>query len=91
MKILWFSNKVLSDKDTGNSGTWLDAMAQRLVMTGEVRLCNVTMGMVKTPTRQDAGPINQWIVPTTTLGRFGLPNTHIVAGITKLVNEVSPA
>jgi len=82
---------VLSDKDTGNSGTWLDAMAQRLVMTGEVRLCNVTMGMVKTPTRQDAGPINQWIVPTTTLGRFGLPNTHIVAGITKLVNEVSPA
>jgi hypothetical protein len=56
MKIFWFSNKVFSDKDTGSTGTWLDAMAHSLVATGQVELCNIAMGSVKAPTRQDAGP-----------------------------------
>jgi len=90
VKILWLSNKILSDKDTGNTGTWLDAMAHRLVATGEIELCNVAIGAVRVPTRQDTGPIHQWIVSAAATGRDGLPPEQIVAGIIKVVNDVAP-
>lgn len=90
MRILWFSNKVFSVKDTGGTGTWLDVMANSLVATGQVELCNIAMGSVKAPTRQDAGPIHQWIVPAAAVGRGGLPPSRIVAGIIKVVNDVAP-
>jgi glycosyltransferase involved in cell wall biosynthesis len=90
MKVLWLSNKVLSDKDDGSTGTWLVAMAHSLVATGEVELCNVSMGKVKVPTRQDAGPCRQWIVPGIKTGRAGLPPARIVAGIISVVNDVAP-
>ena len=90
MKILWFSNKVFSDNDTGSTGTWLDAMAQSLLATGEVELCNIAIGKVKAPTRQGAGPIHQWVVPAAATGRDGLPPARIVAGIIKVVNDVAP-
>lgn len=63
MRILWMSGKVLSDTDDGSTGTWLEAMAQRLYETGQVELVNVTEGRVKKSIRQDYGSIQQWIVP----------------------------
>jgi glycosyltransferase involved in cell wall biosynthesis len=90
MKVLWFSNKVFSDQDTGSSGTWLHAMAHSLITTGKVELCNIAMGAVKVMTRQDAGLIRQWIVPTAKPGRDGLPSSQIVTGIIDAVNDFSP-
>jgi glycosyltransferase involved in cell wall biosynthesis len=63
MKILWLSDKVLSDQDDGSSGTWLQAMADRLSATGQVELGNIAQGAVANLVRQDAGAIQQWIVP----------------------------
>jgi len=90
MKILWFSNKVFDGKDIGNTGTWLDAMVQRLVANKDVELCNVTAGNVKAPTQQDVGPITQWIVPAVVPRRDGLPPADIVTEIVKIVADFSP-
>jgi glycosyltransferase involved in cell wall biosynthesis len=90
MRVLWFSNKVLSDRDTGSTGTWLGAMAQALVASSKVELCNVSTGAVHAPVRQDAGPIRQWVVPAARLGRDGLPPGPITAGIIEVVKGLAP-
>lgn len=90
MRVLWFSNKVLSEKDTGSTGTWLGAMAQALVASGQLELCNVSTGAVNAPVRQDAGPIRQWVVPAARLGRDGLPSRPITGGIMEAVQGLAP-
>jgi glycosyltransferase involved in cell wall biosynthesis len=91
MQILWLSNKVLSEQDNSATGTWLDAMAQGLVRSGEVELGNIAQGSVERTTRQDYGPIRQWIVPSSAkLGRDGLPSLKTVDAIIKATEEFSP-
>jgi len=90
MRVLWLSNKILSEKDDGATGTWLDAMAQALVCSGEVQLGNIAQGKVARLTRQDCGAIHQWIVPAHNPGRDGLPPKSVVAEIVKAVGEFSP-
>lgn len=90
MKTLWLSNTILSDLDSGGTGTWLGAMARSLVAAGEIELCNITMGTVKTLTRNDAGPIRQWVIPVSALSHDGLPPAQIVDSIIKVVQEILP-
>lgn len=91
MKILWLSNRVLSEQDSGGTGTWLDAMSQGLIRSGEVELGNIAQGSVEKTTRQNHGPIQQWIVPSSAkLGRDGLPSPKTVAAIVKAAEEFSP-
>ena len=80
LKVLWLSNKVRSDQDRGSTGTWLDAMAQALVQSGQVELANIAMGPVRATTRQDIGPITQWIIPASARSHLcnGLPSAAIV-------------
>lgn len=90
MKILWLSNAILSDLDSGATGNWLGSMARSLVATGEIELCNIAMGAVKAQTRQNNGQIQQWIEPISKLGRDGLPPAHIVAKVLKAIEEFNP-
>ena len=90
MRVLWLSNKILSEKDSGTTGTWLDAIAQGLVRSGEVQLGNITQGKVACLTRQDYGAIQQWVVPAHKPGRDGLPPTSVVVEIIKAVEQFSP-
>lgn len=95
IKILWLCNKALSENDSGTSGTWLDAMSQMLVDSEQVVLGNISMGDVKKTTRQDYGPVSQWLVPYTTkfkhmLNRHGLPDADIVESILNAVAEFAP-
>jgi glycosyltransferase involved in cell wall biosynthesis len=91
MKILWLSNAILSPDDIGTTGTWLGAMAQRLVASGNLTLGNISTGKVSRLTRQDCGTIKQWVVPASVpSARDGLPSQKTVADILKTVNEFSP-
>jgi glycosyltransferase involved in cell wall biosynthesis len=91
MRILWFSNKILTDADSGTTGTWLDAMARLLVQSGKVELGNIALGPVVRTTRQDCNSIQQWVVPAKARPqRKGLPAPRFVAEIVKAVNEFSP-
>jgi glycosyltransferase involved in cell wall biosynthesis len=91
VRILWFSNRPLSDEDVGSTGTWLQAMAQCLVGTGQVQLGNVSRGRVPGILRQDWGPVQQWIVPVGEKPqRDGLPASKVVDAIARVVREFSP-
>ena len=90
-RILWFSNNNFSDKDSGNpGGTWHYPLAKKLIDTGEIELCNVLCRNVKTPFRQDAGPILQWVVPDSKHKDDGLPSVKIVNGILEVIKAFSP-
>ncbi len=87
MRILWLSNKVLTDNDSGSTGTWLDAMAQALVRSRAVELGNISQGK---DARRDYGSIRQWIIPSKNVGRNGLPPNSIVRDIIQITEEFSP-
>jgi glycosyltransferase involved in cell wall biosynthesis len=91
MKILWLSNTVLSDSDSGTSGTWLGALIKGLVESGSIELANIAMGTVTKITRQDCGPVRQWVIPVVQrLGRNGLPPEQQIDGIISAVREFCP-
>lgn len=92
MRIIWLSNKVQSDRDRGGTGSWLDAMAQGLIQSGEVELGNIAQGGVAKVTRQDCGEICQWIVPSVAKPRRrgGLPKGRFITEIVKAVEDFSP-
>lgn len=91
MKVLWLSNRILSDRDGGDTGTWLSAMAGWLVESGEVALANIAEAGVKEITRQDCGKVHQWVVPfTARVNRDGLPPEKIVSEVVKAVDDFSP-
>ena len=91
MKILWLSNTTLTDSDNSGSGTWLNALFRGLVDSGTVELGNIAVGTVSQTTRQDCGPVRQWVVPSGPgASRDGLPSEKIVADIIDAVQEFAP-
>jgi len=90
MKILWLSNGILSNTDPGYTGTWLEAMAQKLTASDQVMLGNIAAGPVRELTRRDCPPINQWIVPEIHSGKDGLPQHKIVDRVLRTIESFSP-
>ncbi len=91
MRLLWFSNVIMDDVDKGATGTWLYALANKFADSGDVELGNITQGNVAELTRQDFGPIRQWIVPSKAKsGKNGLPREHFIADIVEAVEDFQP-
>ena len=91
MRVLWLSNKTHSDRDSGATGTWLDAMAQGLVESGQVQLANIAPGAVRAVKRCDCGKVEQWLFPGDAKPKHnGLPGRRHVAGVLKAVVEFGP-
>jgi len=91
LRVLWLCNAVLSSGDLKTTGTWLGALAQQLVASGELTLGNISTGNVTRLTRQDCGAIKQWIVPASVPSdRDGLPSHKVVADILEVVDEFAP-
>jgi glycosyltransferase involved in cell wall biosynthesis len=90
MKILWISNSILTNDETGKTGTWLGAMAQRLILSQQVTLGNVTMGNVRELTSRDCQPVRQWLVPPTPSGKNGFPPRKVVDMVTDAIKLFSP-
>lgn len=90
MRILWFGG-FLSGQERCATGTWQDNMSQALVASGAVTLGNICTYNVKKSIRQDVGPINQWLIPASTIfARDGLPSKKIIADILRAVDEFGP-
>ncbi len=90
MKILWLSNKAQTNRDSGSTGTWLDALAQGLVTSGDVKLGNVAMGDVTEVTRRDSGDIDQWIIPVLKIGGNGSLPGSFENNIRQVFKEFTP-
>jgi glycosyltransferase involved in cell wall biosynthesis len=90
-RVLWFSNATLTSLDPGDTGTWLQAMAEGLVKSGRVTLGNVTTGAVGRLTRVDTADVQQWIAPAArAIDRTGLPSSRVVSGYVAAVEGFAP-
>lgn len=90
MKILWLSNAALGVPDSGSTGTWLDAMAQRLVASGDVLLGNISMGKVRHIESRNGLPFRQWVVPVLPSGKAGFPPEYVVNEVLRVIDDFSP-
>jgi glycosyltransferase involved in cell wall biosynthesis len=90
-RVLWLSNKALSWRDAGTTGTWLDAMASALVASGQVDLANIAPGPSSAVTRRDLGGFVQWLVPAKARGGGnGLPPAQHLRDIVAAIQYFAP-
>lgn len=89
-KILWLSNCTFSEEKIKATGTWIIAMGEALIKTGEVELYNISYGNTKTIIRNDCQGINQWIIPNVKTNSKGLPPQYIIDFIKGVEQEVNP-
>jgi len=90
MKILWFSNIILSDQSMSDTGTWIGAMADSLVVYPEVELIIITKDTIKKTKQIDYKGIKQWVLPDVKFDKKGLPPISIIKQIQKLVKDINP-
>ncbi len=90
IKVLWLSNRVLSDNLMG-TGTWLSAMAEGLSTSKEITLGNISTGSLNIMTRQDYKGITQWVFPDIHYSlNNGLPQKHYLSNIIESIEKFSP-
>ena len=89
MKVLWFSNVVLTKDATKATGTWLRTMSEALVERG-VEFYNISQSSIaKTIQRNDVGIIKQWVIPVYRLHN-GLPENKKIKDICGIVDSIAP-
>ena len=89
MKVLWFSNVILTSGVTKATGTWLHSMASALVERG-VELFNITQNSaVKAIEQKDTESIKQYVLPVYAL-RNGLPSKRHISEICSIVEAIKP-
>lgn len=90
MRVLWLSPVCLNDRNEG-SGTWLRALAPRLISSGQVVLGNITVAPVSSITRLDYGEISQWLVSGNHNSiRNVLPSQSVIDDIRDAAKEFRP-
>ncbi len=90
MKILWFSNRLIDDIDTGNTGTWLTALANILSKDKSVTLSNITFGNSAVIKRSESNRVLQFEIPSNKTRKNGLPTSQIKKEILKIIYELKP-
>ena len=89
MKVIWFSNIIITDVAAKATGTWLRTMSEALVERG-IELYNITQSdSVKVITRRDSGSIKQWVLPVYALHN-GLPGEKQIRAICSILDQVLP-
>ena len=87
MKIVWFSNCVLSNKESRGSGSWLFAM--RDLISSDIELINITDYTVDEITICEGNGIKEYLIPRWTL-KNGVPSLCNVKAINNIIKKESP-
>lgn len=88
MKVLWLSNRALSDRNSIKSGTWLFAM--RDIIENDINLINLTdNSTIKKITHIQVGNFEEYILPFFKIHR-GLPSKKHIAEILTIIDSISP-
>lgn len=90
MKVLWFSNRYISEEKITGTGTWLVTMAEQLVQNEEIQLYNITRDNVSTIEKSIYKGLTQWRVPIVTRKKNGLPPSKMVTQIQSIVQDIKP-
>lgn len=90
MKILWLSNRKLSEIDTGGTGSWLYALAKVIITLDYVQFGNITSGAVSKVEYYKVGNFEEWLVPIKAERRNGLPRDKFLKVMLKLIIDFNP-
>jgi glycosyltransferase involved in cell wall biosynthesis len=90
MKVLWFSNRLITKEKVTGTGTWLIAMADILTKSNEVQLFNITLGSHKFTKKTVINGIQQWEIPNFNNKKSRLPGNKNIQEIQKIVQEIKP-
>jgi glycosyltransferase involved in cell wall biosynthesis len=90
MKVLWFCGVEFSDLITKPAETWVQAMASSLVRNENFELYNITLGSTKEVTRKDCKLVKQWLIPSVSLEKNGLPHIKTIRSIQSIVEDIKP-
>ncbi len=89
MKVLWFSNVILSNGSSKTTGTWLHSMSSALIERG-IELYNITQNVnYKHIECKKSESLTQWILPVYKL-HDGLPRRDKIEEICSIVKSLSP-
>lgn len=87
MKVLWFSNAVIGNKNSKGSGSWLFAMKD--IICKDVDLYNITQSNVNTIQFTCDEELKEYVLPIFKL-KNGLPSKENINEIKKIVDEIKP-
>ena len=87
MKILWFSNCILSKEKSTGTGSWLFAM--RDLIAADVDLVNITYGDVEDVQFCNVGNVREYIIPNWKI-KNGVPAIENIKKISDIVTKESP-
>lgn len=90
MKVLWFSNIILSHESMSGTGTWIKAMADSFIDFPGIELFIITKGKVLRTERKDYKGIKQWVLPEVGIDSKGLPPRKVITQIQNIVSEIEP-
>lgn len=90
MKILWFSNRLFVEEEIKGTGTWLDSMAEILMVNDTIELYNITKGNTKKVIKRDYKNTQQWLLPSVKLKKNGLPTIKLINQIVEIVESIQP-
>ena len=88
MKVLWFSNCVLSKQQASGSGSWLFAMKD--LINKDIELINITSARVLNITLHEGNGIKEYLVPSFWLTPKGIPSINNINKISKIIQSESP-
>lgn len=63
LKVLWLSNGTVLEDDAAGTGSWFSPLAQRLVASGRVEICNIVQRPIGDPIHQGSAPLQEWQIP----------------------------
>jgi len=89
-KILWLSNCLFSDGKINTSGTWIYAMAKKLIKTKLYKIYNITQSNVRAFQQQEFDNLTQWVIPIQKLNKDGLPSNETIQIINDIKRKVVP-
>lgn len=94
MKILWFSNCKLSNKNNKLSGSWLYSMSELLTSKANITLTNITVDRsnnIKTVQRvQITQNFEEYILPNWKRDKNGFPNKRFIEKIKEICIKTNP-
>ena len=88
MKVLWFSNCVLSKQQSSGSGSWLFAMKD--LIYDDVELINITSARVLDIKLHEGNGIKEYLVPSFWSTQKGVPSLEHIKKIENIIQEESP-
>lgn len=90
MRILWFSNILITNDKPSSSGTWIVSMLQELKKRPSIEICIIGIGNHRTITKIDYEDIEQWAIPNDKQDSKGLPSKKTINAIFQIVETFNP-